>query len=223
VLGTLTEPARRRFRVLLESSNEVPAATRAWQARLAVLESAREPVLPPLSSWGELEQRLFGPMPDAAVAPTRSPMSGADLRRLVVAVLGGVMAGQLLAWAFGAGGQSASSLPPGFFRLLVDAAGHPAVVATAVEGRRRLSIKLLAPVAVPRNRVAELWAVQRNSATFPLGVLPESASRWIDLADAAETALRDVDELVVTFEMAPAMQDDVPTTARVLNGRCVPL
>lgn len=230
-LGTLAGRARRRFERVMRQSPAAALAVGIWQERLAGLAASVPALEPRAAVWQGLEQRLFAPPPAAAPsAPKPSPWRWlADL--FSPRTLGGALAGVLLCvlvlraqpeWA---GLETArETLPASYVGLLADAAGQPTVLASSRRHGRVLTVKLLQPVTVPPERVAQLWALPKDgSAPFPVGTVPASGSGSIPLADSSEKLFFNVSRLAVSFEAAPARAGDRPSGEFVLSGACVKL
>jgi anti-sigma-K factor RskA len=115
------------------------------------------------------------------------------------------------------------ALPASYVGLLVDAAGKPGVLASSKRQGRLLTVKLLQPLTIPPGRVAQLWALPRDGAPFPVGVVPAKGSGTIALADTSEKLFFTVPRLAVSFEAAPAKPGDAPSGDFVLSGHCVKL
>ena len=143
------------------------------------------------------------------------------MARFLGGAFAGVFAVALLARMWPASATAVDDLPASFFGILTDRAGTPAVMATSLRHGRRLTVNLLAPLSVPSGRIAELWAVRDDGSSFPLGTLPETGSRWVDLQDDARSVLANVVMLTVTFEPAPALHGASPTAERSLSGACI--
>lgn len=226
VLGTLTGGARRRFERVLAASPAASLAVGAWQQRFSVLAAAVPPMQPREAAWQLLERRLFPAAPKAASG------FGAWLSNLLSArSLGGALAGVLLCLAVlrlqpGLVGLQppSESLPQSYVGLLSDGEGRPAVLASSLRHGRQLSVKLLQPVAVPADRVAQLWALPRDGGEpFPIGVVPAHGSAVLALPDSSEKLFFNVTRLAVTLEVAPAMAGAAPSGPFVLIGPCVKL
>lgn len=189
-------------------------------ARVADVADA---LAPPASTWLGIERQLLpAGVPAAAPAGHAARRSnGAALARFFGGALAGVFAVALLARTWPVPATAVDELPASFFGILTDRAGTPAVMASSLRHGRRLTVKLLAPLSVPPGRIAELWAVRDDGSSFPLGTLPETGSRWVDLQDEARAVLARVVTLTVTFEPAPALHGASPTAERALSGACV--
>jgi anti-sigma-K factor RskA len=224
-LGTLAGRARRRFERVLQGSPAATMAVQTWQQRLAVLDGATVPMAPPLTNWRAIEKRLFAPAGRPAAAP-----------RGLGAWLGGVLSGRTLAGALagalacvvflrlqpGVAGLEprGDTLPASYVGLLLDAGGTPTLVASSRRQGRVLTVKLLQPIAIPAGRVAELWALPKGGAPFPVGTLPAQGNARIELPDTSEKLFANVQDLGVSLEPAPAQAGATPA-AFVLTGHCV--
>jgi anti-sigma-K factor RskA len=222
-LGTLAGPARRRFERVLRKAPAAMRAVGAWQERLVGLAGAVPAMQPGESLWRRLEERLF-----ASTAP-RGPLQWLwdvlSLRALGGVVAGALIVGVLLRLEPGLVGLEPPSevLPQSYVGLLTDAAGRPTVLASSKRHGRLMTVKLLQPVAIPAGSVAQLWALPKDGAAFPVGVVPGSGTASFALADTSEKLFYDVSRLAVSFEAAPAKAGDKPTGDFVLSGHCVKL
>lgn len=225
-LGTLHGAARRRFERLLRQSPAAGLAVGVWQERLGTLAATVPPMVPSDGVWQGLAQRLF---PEAAPRPAASRWAWLGTL-LSGRTLGGALAGVLLCVLLlraqpGLIGMEPQldGLPPSYVGLLTDAAGRPTVLASSRRHGRVLTVKLLQPVAVPAGQVAQLWALPKDGAPFPVGVVPGSGSAQVTLADASEKLFFTVPRLAVSFEGKPAQPGDKPSGDFVLTGNCVKL
>lgn len=231
-LGTMSGGARRRFERVLRDHVAARGAVMQWTGRLAHLAQAVPPTQPREAVWAGLEQRLF-PTTTRAAAAARQPWWRAWLpgRQL----LGGALAGLLVAvvlvrqqpeWA----GLEAyrEDLPASYVGLLSSTpGGPPAVLASSRRQGRQLTVKMLQPIEVPAGRVAQLWALPKEGAPFPVAVVPAGVapgkSVALPLTDTSEKLFFTVPRLGISFEAAPAKPGDAPAGAFVLAGPCVKL
>jgi len=230
-LGTLAGRARRRFERVIRQSPAAALAVGVWQERLARLAVSVPALEPRAAVWQGIEQRLFAP-PPAALAAAAKPAPWRWLADLLSPrTLGGALAGVLLCvlvlraqpeWV---GLETTrETLPASYVGLLADGAGQPTVLASSRRHGRVLTVKMLQPVAVPADRVAQLWALPKDgSAPFPVGTVPARGSGTIPLADSSEKLFFNVARLAVSFEAAPAKAGDRPSGEFVLAGACVKL
>lgn len=224
-LGTLQGGARRRFERLLQGSPAARMALGTWQERLGPLAASLPPLEPREQVWQGLEQRLF-----PAVATAEPARRGWLAALLSGRTLGGALAGVLLCVLLlraqpGLIGMEPASdgLPASYVGLLTDASGKPTVLASSRRHGRTLTVKMLQPVAVPAGRVAQLWALPKEGAPFPVGVVPASGSARVTLADSSEKLFFSVPRLGVSFEPAAAAPGSAPSSEFVLTGNCVKL
>lgn len=222
-LGTLHGGARRRFERVLLGSPAARMALSTWQERLGPLAASLAPLEPREQVWQGLEQRLF----PAAAPPARR---GWLASLLSGRTLGGALAGVLLCVLLlraqpGLIGMEPASdgLPASYVGLLTDASGKPTVLASSRRHGRTLTVKMLQPVQVPAGRVAQLWALPKEGAPFPVGVVPASGSAQVRLADTSEKLFFSVPRLAVSFEPAPVAAGAAPSGEFVLTGNCVKL
>ncbi len=228
-LGTLAGGARRRFERVLRQSPAAALAVGIWQERLATLSGSVPAMQPRAAVWQGLEQRLFTPA--GAPAPARNPpwrwLAGLFSARTLGSALAGVflcvLVLRLQPGLIGAEPQQ-EALPASYVGLLTDAAGKPTVLASSRRHGRQLTVKLLQPLAVPSDKVAQLWALPRDGgAPFPVGTLPAQGSGTLALADSSEKLFFAVSQLAVSFEAAPVLRGGAPSGAFVLSGHCVKL
>lgn len=229
-LGTLHGRARRRFERVLRQSPAAGLAVGVWQERLGGLAASLPPLAPREDVWRGLEQRLFA---DASRAPSVSASASrwAWLGALLSGrTLGGALAGVLLCVLLlraqpGLIGlePQIDGLPASYVGLLTDTAGKPTVLASSRRHGRVLTVKMLQAVQVPAGRVAQLWALPKEGAAFPVGVLPASGTAQLRLADSSEKLFFSVPRLALSFEAKPAGAGDSPSGDFVLTGNCVKL
>jgi anti-sigma-K factor RskA len=234
-LGTMTGGARRRFDRVLRDHAVARGAVMQWSGRLAHLAQSVPPTPPREAVWTGLEQRLFPASASAAArtAEARAPWWRAWLpgRQL----LGGALAGLLVAvvlvrqepeWA---GLETyREDLPASYVGLLsATPGGPPSVLASSRRQGRQLTVKMLQPIQVPAGRVAQLWALPKDGAPFPIAVVPSGVAQGksvaLPLSDTSEKLFFTVPRLAVSFEPAPATPGSAPSGDFVLAGPCVKL
>ena len=105
--------------------------------------------------------------------------------------------------------------------------GPPAVLASSRRQGRQLSVKMLQPLTVPAGRVAQLWALPKDGAPFPVAVVPAGVAQGksvaLALSDTSEKLFFTVPRLGLSLEAAPAKPGDAPSGDFVLSGPCVKL
>jgi len=233
-LGTMAGGARRRFERVLRDHAAARGAVAQWSGRLAHLAQSVPARQPSPAVWNGLEQRLF-PATNraAAAAESKAPWWKAWLpgRQLVGGVLAGLLVAVVLVrqqpeWA----GLEAyrEDLPASYVGLLsTTPGGPPAVLASSRRQGRQLTVKMLQPISVPAGRVAQLWALPKDGAPFPVAVVPAGVAQGksvaLTLSDTSEKLFFTVPRLAVSFEPAPAQPGDAPSSGFVLSGPCVKL
>lgn len=178
VAGTLRGPARRRFEALLPSHPALQRAVREWQDRLLPLTATVEPVAPPPQVWQRIEAQLW---PTSAAEPAARPSYG-------------WAAWQRLAWWRGLTGLATVAAltlavllanpeaPPAPVVVVLQATGADAdvtgnVVASFSGDGRAVSAVPLTPVALPPDRVLQLWWATVDGPPQSLGLIrPDGAT-----------------------------------------------
>jgi anti-sigma-K factor RskA len=225
VFGTMTGPVRRRFERLRARLPSADAAAIAWETRTAGLARAVPPVTPSPALWHAIEERIGG----AADAPVErgSPwwrwlVPAASLAFGIVATVGIVRVMPDAVVPIDAIVQERGTLPPSYVGLLTDASGAPTILASSTRHGRTMSIKVLRPIGAPTGKVLQLWALPREGAPFPLGVVPRDGKATLTMADTSEQLLSNVPRLGVSVEDAPAARGTLPQ-GFILTGHCVKL
>jgi anti-sigma-K factor RskA len=77
-------------------------------------------------------------------------------------------------------------------------------------------------VEIPSGHVAVLWALPRDGAPFPVGVVPLSEKATLTLSDTSEKLFSNVPRLAVSFESTAPAPGATPSPF-VLTGHCVKL
>jgi anti-sigma-K factor RskA len=231
-LGTMTGGARRRFERVLRDHATARGAVMQWSGRMAHLAQSVPARQPSDAVWKGLEQRLFPASANKAAEakapwwkswlPTRQLLGGA-LAGLLVAV---VLVRQQPEWA----GLEAyrDDLPASYVGLLsATPGGPPSVLASSRRQGRQLTVKMLQPITVPAGRVAQLWALPKDGAPFPVAVVPAGVAQGksvaLAMSDTSEKLFFTVPRLGISLEAAPAKPGDAPSGDFVLSGPCVKL
>lgn len=213
VLGTLPPDEARR--VTLEAAGD-PALADAiadWEWRLAPLASLADAVPPPAGLWPRIEASAF-----AGSVTTLRPRPAADPSR--VRLWRGLAGAGFLLAASVAGVAILSRQPatgPVPLAVLSPIGARPA--AFVVEARRdgALSVRPIAPDAVPAGRDLELWSLPAG-ATAPraLGVLPAGGLRL-----AAGTLPPGGGQILVSLEPKGGSPTGLPTGPVLYGGAIV--
>ena len=230
VLGTLHGAARRRFDKLLIESPAARAAVRAWEQRLAALAASVPPVDAAARVWAATEARIAS----RATAGRRSrnvpwwsslwkPALGFAFGAALTVALVQLMPGAFVSLDELA--QREQALPQSYVGLLLDREGLPTLLISSTRHGTRVTVKSLRPVTVPAGKVAQVWALPKEGAAFPIGVAVPTkppGSTSFEMSATSEKLLSNVTRLAVSFEDAPARAGATPGEF-VLIGPCVKL
>jgi len=228
VLGTLHGAARRRFEKVLGESPAARAAVHAWEHRLASLAGSVPPVAPPSRVWTVIDARIASAV--AGRGSQRSwwsslwkPALGFAFGAALTVALVQLMPGAFVSLDELA--QREQALPQSYVGLLLDREGLPTMLISSTRHGTRVSVKSLRPVTVPAGKVAQIWALPKEGAAFPLGVAVPAkppGSTSFEMSATSEKLLSNVTRLAVSFEDAPA-RAGATAGEFVLIGPCVKL
>jgi anti-sigma-K factor RskA len=225
VFGMMSARVRRRFLRIQRALPAAQQAVQSWERRMTPLARSVPPVQPSAAAWEAIDRRTGGPAsrpaaPAAAWLAWLKPVLGVAFG--VVATLGLVRLYPTSLVPVDAIVQQRGTLPESYVGLLTDAANNPVVLASSTRHGRTLSIKMLRKVEVPAGKVLQLWALPKEGAAFPLGVVPAEGKGSIQMADTSEKLLFSVPRLAVSMEDAPARPGGTPAPF-LLTGNCVKL
>ena len=229
VLGTLHGAARRRFDKLLIESPAARAAVRAWEQRLAALAASVPPVAPPPRVW--TADRSAYCIRQLAVADRALPWWSSLWKPALGFAFGAALTFALVQLMPGAFvsldelAQREQALPQSYVGLLLDREGLPTLLISSTRHGTRVTVKSLRPVTVPAGKVAQVWALPKEGAAFPIGVAVPTkppGSTSFEMSATSEKLLSNVTRLAVSFEDAPARAGATPAEF-VLIGPCVKL
>jgi anti-sigma-K factor RskA len=225
VFGTMSARVRSRFQAIQRALPAAQHAVQVWEQRLTPLSQSVPPAQPSTATWEAIERRT-GRRESRQAAPSSAwlvwfkPLLGVAFG--VVATLGLVRLYPTAVVPVDEIVQERGTLPASYVGLLTDAANNPVVLASSTRHGRVMSIKMLRKVDVPAGKVLQLWALPKEGAAFPLGVVPSEGKGSFVMADTSEKLLSSVPRLAVTLEEAPARAGATPAPY-VLTGNCVKL
>lgn len=227
VLGTLRGRARRRFEQVMRTRPAAQAAVHAWEDRLGRLAASVAPVKPPDRVWSAISAQI-GPAPRAAAAKSSwldwlKPVAGFAFGAALT--VGLVLNNPAQFVSVDDVAQGKQALPQSYVGLLLNDAGDPTLLASSTRQGTRLTVKFLRPVD-PAGKVLQLWALPREGAPFPVGVVTPAkpaASTTLELSATSEKLFANVPRLAVSLEDAPAAPGAKPSAPFVLSGFCVKL
>ncbi len=224
VLGTMSARVRRRFQAIQRTSLAAQRAVQDWERRLSPLAQSVPPAQPRATTWQAIERRT-------GATPEEKPAGGwwGNWFKPALGVAFGVMATLGLVKLYPEAlvpvdniVQTRSKLPESYVGLLTDAANNPVVLASSTRHGKVMSIKILRKIDVPAGKVLQLWALPKEGAAFPLGVVPAEGKGTFAMADTSEKLLSAVPRLAVSVEDTAAQTGAKPTPF-VLTGNCVKL
>ena len=232
VLGTLQGAARRRFDKVLVESSAARAAVHAWEQRLAMLAESVPPVEPPSRVWTATQARIASTAASAAAGRATQRSWWSSLWKPALGFAFGAALTfalvQLIPVAFitlDGLAQREQALPQSYVGLLLDREGLPTMLISSTRHGTRVTVKSLRPVTVPAGKVAQVWALPKEGAAFPIGVaVPQKppGSTSFEMSATSEKLLSNVTRLAVSFEDAPLRAGATPGEF-ILIGPCVKL
>lgn len=228
VLGTLHGAARRRFDKVLKASPAARAAVQEWEELLAPLAASVPAVAPPPRVWTAIEARVA--LGRGARTETRTwlrhlwkPALGFAFGAALTFALVQLMPGTFV--SLDGLAQREQALPQSYVGLLLDREGLPTLLISSTRHGTRVTVKSLRPIAVPAGKIAQVWALPKEGAPFPIGVatpVKPPGSTSFEISATSEKLLANVTRLAVSFEDVPAMPGATPSEF-VLIGHCVKL
>lgn len=216
VAGTLRGRARRRFEALLGAHAGLRGAVRRWQDRLMPLTAVLAAQTPPLRVWQGVERTLWPQLAAAAPPPWWQRLA---FWRGASGV--GALAALALAVLLAIPGEPAAPIV-----VVLQATGDAAqpqgsFVASFSADGRALVTRPLQPVAVPGDRVLELWAVPPQGAPRSLGLISNNGMTVIARDKLPEDVLgaSNTSALAVSVEPPGGSPTGAPTGPVVFAGR----
>jgi anti-sigma-K factor RskA len=204
-LGTLRGAARARLRRQALDDAELRDAIAAWEARLAPMAEAVEPVAPPPRLWRQIDGRL-------------QPKSRFSLWKALALVAGGAAAALIAVAVLLPRPESGAA----YLAVLSDPkTNQPVLVATADQRGTVLRVNTLEPRIHVPGRSLELWALPRGGLPKSLGIVQPQERSSLNLALAADQALGDVPALALSLEPPGGSPTGQPTGPVLYSGPCV--
>lgn len=209
-LGTLRGAARARFRRWMRQDAALAGRVAAWEARLAPMAHAIEPVRPPRRVWEEIQARIGRGAPPArrggfwrAFALLASGAAAALVLMTVLVPQRPAQSGEYVA-------------------LLSDPKTQKPVLLVSA-GRRdtALRVRTLDPSIQPADASLEIWALPKDGKPKSLGLVPAGTGGTVQLAALADQALSDVPALAISLEPRGGSPTGAPTGPVLYTGPCV--
>ena len=222
VLGTLHGLARKRFQRLLAKDAKLREAVSFWEQELMPMGSALSVPAPAPAVWQSIAAR---------VAPGRSAEKPGFFERFFgLRTLGPLAAGLFL----GIGVMSVAplllekrepavaktQLPESYAGFMQDATGNTAMLVSSLRHGKIVDIKVLRPLTVDSEHVLQLWALPRDKAPIPLGLVPAQGKGSLTLPATSEELLSKVSELAISVEPKASAPVAQPSGPFILRGPC---
>ncbi|KAF0812519.1 hypothetical protein IGB42_02808 [Andreprevotia sp. IGB-42] len=206
-LGTLRGRARQRFERLMVADAALRRTVAEWEARLAPLNEAVEPVQPPRSIWRRISAQV------RAMRPAPSPWSWHGLA-LWRALAGGMATAALVLVAVNV---QLANRPPEvqYVAVLQDKSSQVAMVVSAVDVTGKLRV-LPVSSTTPSDRDLELWALPEGGKPQSLGVVGSTAKTELT---ATAQRIANVPALAISLEPKGGSRTGQPTGPVLYSGK----
>lgn len=219
-VGTLQGAARRRFERSLRESPALRAHVAQWQARLAPLDAAVEPVQPPAHVWRSIERRLgrrraggWGRLWDS-LGFWRGSAAAALAGMLALAVGLALLLPRL----------GASDM---MVVVMSDDRASPAMtVSWRVDdrGSKRLRIRVLGHASMDAGTAWELWMLPGGDAKpVSLGLISTHETQHLEIPGELAAAVDAAYGMAMSVEPEGGSPTGRPTGPVLYSGACTPL
>lgn len=211
VLGSLRDPARRRFERLMAQRPEWRDEAEFWSTRLAGLAETVPPAIPPAALWQKIQSRINARRPEAQSRTLRWWKGLAAVSSIASVVL----AIMLIAVPYQPAFRPQVSVlkdqesRTGWVLTVAARTAGGAEIRAAVEGARPLSGKSF-----------ELWALPgAGAAPVSLGLLPSQGEAMLPVSAQALPLLKRGATLAVSIEPAGGSPTGQPTGPVAYQGK----
>jgi anti-sigma-K factor RskA len=210
-LGTLRGAARARFRRWMREDAALARAVAEWEARLAPMAQAVEPVRPPRRVWEEISARI---------GTGRAPARGRNGFWKVIGLIASGAAAALVLMTVLVPQRPVSEGE--YVAVLSEPKTQKPVLLVSV-GRRDnvLRVKTLDPAIQPSGASLEIWALPKDGKPKSLGLVPPGRAGTVQLAALADQTLADVPALAISLEPPGGSPTGAPTGPVLYTGPCV--
>jgi anti-sigma-K factor RskA len=218
VMGVLDSAGRRRAEARLAVDEAFAREVAEWAARLGSLADEAGAVAPPTALW----PRIAAALPPAAVAPlprTATPPHSGLWQSLAFWRTAGLGAGAIAAAAVIALALvlTPPAAPPPLTATLMPQSGQAALMVTVDRGKDMLMV-MPAKLAMPAERVAELWLIPPGGKPHSLGVVDAAQPRMMKVPAALMPALAPQTMLALSIEPAGGSPTGQPTGPVIASG-----
>jgi anti-sigma-K factor RskA len=222
VLGAMSGRVRRRFERVARALPSAQRAVADWERRLAPLARSVPPVEPSSAVWQAIDRRTRSGRAAATAGWLAWLKPALGIAFGAVLTIGLVRLSPETFIPVDEIVQARGTLPQSYVGLLTDKVGNPYVLASSTRHGKLMTIKILRKIDVPQGKYLQLWALPKEGAAFPLGVVPAEGKGSFVMSDSSEKLLSAVPKLAVSVEDQPARAGSKPAPF-VLEGNCVKL
>ena len=221
-LGTLDPAERAVIAARRRREPDLDEAILAWEARLAPLAEAADPIEPPRDLLPAIEARIRGATPETAGNSGVDALRRSLIRWRAAAIAASIIAG-VLAVGFAARETTREALPHQYVAILQKDAASPAFAITVNLDSREFTVRPVAATAPP-GKAYELWLIDpRIGAPRSLGVIAaDSATRSANLAQYDRAVVADA-TYAVTLEPPGGSPTGQPSGPPVFVGKLIPV
>jgi anti-sigma-K factor RskA len=208
-LGTLQGPARRRFERSFKDDPGLRRLVAEWQTRLAPLDEAAQPVVPPPRVWDAIRRRVAPGGARARLWNSIGFWRGATL--------GGGLATAVLA-AF------LTLAPPRETMVVVmlDSASRPAITVSWHEqplGEKRLRVRVIGHQTMDTGTTWELWMIPAAGANpVSLGLIDTDETQTVVVPAELRNAINSALALAMSVEPEGGSPTGLPTGPVIYQG-----
>lgn len=226
-LGTLRGGARRRFERWMREDAAIARAVTEWEARLAPLAGAVQPVAPPARVWHAIRARVGGAT-RAGLWDSLAFWRGLGLAASgAAAVLLGAVAlvsppGPLPAPAPVVLKVPSTEMAEVYLAILSDPkTNKPLLLVTAGRHADQMQVRTLDPSIRVSGKDLELWALPAGGVPTSLGLVGEAERSMVKLAAAANQSLANVPTLAISLEPKGGSPTGRATGPVLALGPCI--
>lgn len=215
-LGTLQGRARRRFERSLKDDPDLRQRVSAWQARLAPLDAAIEPIQPPARVWHEISRRIASqPRGRSGIWNSLGFWRGATLASATAAIV--------LAMALFAIVPS----PETMVVVMADKADRPMITVswrTESVGEKKLRVRVIGHQTMDPDTAWELWMLPgEGKQPVSLGLITTHETQTVEVPERLARAINTAWGMAMSVEPKGGSPTGVPTGPVLYRGQCTTL
>jgi len=215
-LGTLQGRARRRFERSLKDDPDLRRRVSAWQARLAPLNAAVEPIQPPARVWHEISRRIGAQRRGrSGIWNSLGFWRGATLASATAALI-------LVAALF-------AIVPPPETMVVVmaDKADQPMITVswrTESVGEKKLRVRVIGHQTMDPDTAWELWMLPgEGTQPVSLGLITTHETQTVAVPERLAKTINAAWGMAMSVEPKGGSPTGVPTGPVLYRGQCTRL